>query len=69
MINGYVNFEELQIITGFSCNQLYCLLKDGLTLHELSYSPLSMEGGRYRSIKEELYNLDEVMKWLSIHIY
>ena len=67
MINGYVTFEELKIITGLDNLLLEKLIREGVTLHELSYEPL--DGRISRKLEQRLFNLDEVTKWISLHIY
>lgn len=64
MINGYVTFNELMLITGFSEKMLEELLIQGLTFHELS-----IINCRRKELKQQLINLEEFSKWISTHIY
>ena len=69
MINGYVTFEELKIITGYSDSALVRLIMQGINQRQLE-----LHGGIYnqevaKPIREQLFNLEEVEKWLRIHIY
>lgn len=68
MINGYVTFDELLIITGFTPTQLHKLLYEGLACHELDITRYQVH--KYSvPINERLFNLQEVEKWISSHIY
>jgi hypothetical protein len=69
LINGYVTFEELKVITGYSDSALVRLIMQGINQHQLE-----LLGGVYnqevaKPIREQLFNLEEVEKWLRIHIY
>ena len=58
MLNGYVTYDELKLIT------------KGLNLHEadLEYNNLNkpVRSDRY---KQTLFNLKEVEEWLRVHIF
>ena len=64
MLGGYVTYEELKIITGFSEPLLNKLILSGMKLNEMEVNGHSM-----RKLKTELFNLSEVEKWLKVHIY
>ena len=63
MINGYITFNELKIITGLEESLLKELLLNGLSQHEIE-----VQSVRKRAITQQLFNLEEVIKWISIHI-
>ena len=62
MIAGYVTYEELKIITGYTQDTLDRLIIDGMRLHELSYQGT----GPFRNY---LFNLEEVENWLRVNIF
>lgn len=64
MINGYVTYDELKLITGYDEKLLNSLIISGITAHQLS-----VQTTRKREITLQLYNLDEVTKWISAHIF
>ena len=68
MINGYITYNELKIITGYSDVILSRLIKQGLNCHELE-----LVSGAYKKvavpIQQQLFKLNEVEDWLKIHIY
>ena len=68
MINGYVTYNELKIITGFDDNLLRQLLLEGLTHHELEVN-ITIDKRYNKPLKEQLFNLEEVEKWISTHVY
>ena len=67
MINGYVTYDELKIITGFDSTTLDRILRDGLTCHEFEFETLDRRA-KYH-INKKLYNLNEVLDWICIHVY
>lgn len=70
MLDGYVTYDELKLITGFSDYFLSKLITKGLVFHEadLEYNskkkPLRTD--RY---KKMLFSLHEVEQWLRVHIF
>ena len=65
MINGYVTFNELVLITGLPEYKLRKLISAGMKYHTLGYV---LENNR-TSYKDCLYNLDEVINWIKVHIF
>ncbi len=65
MLAGYVTYDELLLITGFSEKFLNKLIIKGLNMHEadLEYEKLSSK------YKQQLFNLQEVEDWLKVHIF
>lgn len=65
MLAGYVTYEELKIITGYSDKFLNKLIINGLNIHEadLQYKQMNSK------IKQMLFNLQEVEDWLKVHIF
>ena len=70
MLNGYVTYDELKLITGFNDYFLSKLITKGLNLHEadLEYNNLNNTVGRDK-YKQTLFNLKEVEEWLKVHIF
>ena len=68
MINGYVTYDELKLITGFSDELLSRLLLLGMSYHELEVN-IEIDKRFKKPLTERLFNLDEVQKWLSAHIF
>ena len=66
MINGYVTYKELLLITGLENKVLDKLIRNGLTYHEISYENINPDSV---SIHNKLFNLEEVINWISLHIY
>lgn len=68
LINGYVTYDELKIITGYSDSTLKKLLIDGLSYHELG---IQVESDRRytKSLEQHLFDLQEVENWLKVHVY
>ena len=69
MIAGYITYDELKIITGFSDAVLSRLLNLGINQHQLH-----VETGIYnqkvaKHIKQCLFNLKEVENWIRLHVY
>lgn len=67
MINGYVTYDELKILTGLDDSQLGKMIRQGLALHELDMTPI--DGRTSNNVKVNLFNLRQVLDWMSIHIY
>jgi hypothetical protein len=68
MINGYVTYNELKIITGFDDAILKPLIMEGLSQHQLDIE-VTYDKRYTRPITEQLFNLKEVEDWISIHIF
>lgn len=68
MIDGYITYNELKIITGYSDKLLTRLLIQGMNTHELEV----VKGIRVENpipIREQVFSLEEVESWLNIHIF
>lgn len=65
MLDGYVTYEELKIITGYSEKFLNKLIVKGLKFHEADLQPERIT----HKLKECLFSLKEVESWLRIHIF
>ena len=65
MLAGYVTYDELKIITGYSDAFLNKLILNGLNVHEAdaTYSRVDSK------IKQTLFSLQEVEDWLRVHIF
>lgn len=63
MISGYVTFEELSLLTGYSEKLLELLTIRGLKFHEVSVLV------RKKELKQKLINLKEFEEWVKLHIY
>ena len=61
MLNGYVTYDELKLITGFKDAFLKTFLRDGIKKHVIKVS--GFRGGQYTEV---LYNLAEVEEWLKL---
>jgi hypothetical protein len=70
MLNGYVTYDELKLITGFNDYFLNKLITKGLTIHEadLEYNNVEKPQRRDRYC-QRLFNLQEVEDWLKVHIF
>ena len=70
MLNGYVTYDGLKLITGFNDYFLSKLITKGLNIHEadLEYNNINKpkREDRYKTI---LFNLAEVENWLKVHIF
>ncbi len=70
MLNGYVTYNELKLITGYNDYFLSKLITKGLTFHEadLEYNNVNkpQRADRY---KQTIFNLQEVEQWLKVHIF
>ena len=64
MLNGYITYNELKLITGYDDTLLKNIIMQGLTSHELT-----CQSSRGKEITQNIYNLDEVVKWISLHIF
>ncbi len=68
MINGYITYNELKIITGFDDEILRHLLLQGMSQHQLEVNVTTTKGNE-KTLQEQVFNLQEVENWLRIHIY
>ena len=68
MIAGYVTYNELKLITGFSDTMLTSLLIQGMNAHELEVIK-GINSKKPIPLREHLFNLKEVEHWLNIHIF
>lgn len=70
MLNGYVTYDELKLVTGFPDYFLSKLITKGLKFHEadLEYNNIKKptRSDRYKLM---LFNLKEVEEWLKVHIF
>ena len=70
MLAGYITYEELKLITGYSEVILNKLITKGLAFHELDleYNNTNKpkRSDRYKRL---LFNLQEVEQWLRLHIF
>ena len=57
MLAGWVTYEELKLITGFSDNFLNKLIANGLETKIVG-----------KNTKDRLFNLQEVEEWLKVHL-
>lgn len=65
MIAGFMTFNELKLVTGFTDAQLSKLIREGL---EADY--ITMEDGTSnRYYKSALFNVKQVEEWIRLHIY
>lgn len=65
MLAGYVTYEELLLITGFSEKVLNKLIIKGLNLHEMDLEPNKLTS----KYKQQLFDLSEVEEWLKVHVF
>lgn len=65
MLAGYVTYEELKIITGYTDSFLNKLILNGLNVHEADADYKRMDS----KIKQTLFSLTEVEEWLKVHIF
>lgn len=70
MLNGYITYRELKLLTGYSDVFLSKLIVRGLNLHEadLDYNK-QIKDKRKDRYSQTLFNLDEVEQWLKAHIF
>lgn len=68
MIAGYVTYNELKIITGYSDVMLTKLLIQGINSHELEITK-GIRKEKILPLKEQLFNLNEVERWIKVHIF
>lgn len=66
MVNGYLTYDELKLISGLDEKLLNKLIRDGLTLNEIEYIPCDI---RYNNMSQSLFNYDQVQRWIGLHIY
>lgn len=70
MLNGYVTYDELKTITGFSDYILNKLITKGMNFHELDLEYNNeIKPQRRERYKQRLFNLAEVEEWLRLHIF
>lgn len=67
MIAGYVTFDELLLLTGFTENYLKKLLLNGLKYHEihLKYNDMTTKP----PLRQCLFDLNEVEEWIKVHVF
>lgn len=63
MLNGYVTYEELKLITGYPDKLLKELLLQGMSQHQINIATNKSE------ITQQIFNLDEVVKWITVHLF
>ena len=63
MLNGYITYDELKIITGYPDKVLRNLLLQGMSQHQINVNANKL------NITQQVFNLDEVVKWISIHLF
>ena len=68
MLNGYVTYDELKLITGYNDSFLSKLISKGLNLHEADLD-YDVNKPKKTSYKMMLFNLQEVEDWLRVHIF
>lgn len=70
MLAGYITYEELKLITGYSDTFLSKLITKGLQFHEadLEYNNPKNPKNPY-NYKKTLFNLQEVEDWLRVHVF
>lgn len=66
MINGYVTYEELKVITGYSDDFLKFLIVNGIKSHQIKTNKVT--NVTYK-LKDQLFNLKEVEEWLKLVVY
>ena len=71
MLAGYITYEELKLITGFSDVFLNRLITKGLAFHEvdLEYNNIGRKPKREDYYKRILFNIQEVENWLKVHVF
>jgi hypothetical protein len=70
MLAGYITYEELKLITGYSDVLLSKLITKGLAFHELDLEYNNKnKPKRTDRYKRMLFNIKEVEEWLKIHIF
>lgn len=67
MLAGYVTYNELKLITGFSDRFLNKLIVKGMNINEadLEYERLNCTSKH----KQVLFNLQDVEDWLKVHVF
>lgn len=70
MLAGYITYDELKLITGYSDTFLSKLITKGLQFHEadLEYNNPKKPKNPY-NYKKTLFNLQEVEDWLKVHVF
>ena len=63
MIAGYVNYQELKLLTGFNDTMLKRIIKEGRLDKKITVF------GKVRYLEEALYNLKEVEEYIKVMIY
>lgn len=59
MLNGYVTYDELSLITGFNDRFLKTFIKEGILEHKITIT-------KSKKFTQNLYDLKEVEEWLKI---
>lgn len=63
MIAGYVNYQELKLLTGFNDIMLKRIIKEGRLDKKITVF------GKVRYVEEALFNLKEVEEYIKVMIY
>ena len=63
MIAGYVNYQELKLLTGFSDTMLKRIIKEGRLDKKITVF------GKVRYVEDSLFNLKEVEDYIRVMIY
>lgn len=64
MLDGYVTYKELKLITGLPENILNALIVQGVNQRQLE-----VDNSDGVELKHMLYNLAQFEKWMRVHIY
>ena len=56
------------LITGFDEKLLKKLIIEGITRHELTIDQFITNPNK-KDLKEQLFNLNEIINWIKIHVY
>ena len=65
MLAGYVTYDELKLITGFSEKFLNRLILRGMNIHEIDLDYRRLPS----NYRQQLFNLAEVEEWIKVHIF
>ena len=63
MIAGYLNYQELKLLTGFNDTMLKRITKEGRLDKKITVF------GKVRYVEEALFNLKEVEEYIKVMIY
>ena len=69
MINGYVTFNELELITGLDAKLLKNLLLLGMNNNVLDVDMQEVNNCYKKPLREQIFNLQQVQDWICLHIY